>query len=77
MKTELFPSKFYLPLEYTISKALSNYVELDFKDEGQSGFTGDTARGKSVSSDHDLKRLPRSSISIYKGGGIFTPSSTR
>ena len=42
MKTELFPCKFYLSLEYTISKALSNYVELDFKDKGQSSFTGDT-----------------------------------
>ena len=41
MKTELFPGKFDLSLEYTISKALSNYVELDFKDKGQSGFTGD------------------------------------
>ena len=41
--TELFPLKnFYLSLEYTISKALSNYVELDFKDKGQSSFTGDT-----------------------------------
>ena len=34
--------KIYLSLEYTISKALSNYVELDFKDKAQSGFTGDT-----------------------------------
>ena len=42
MKTELFPGQFYLSLEYTISKPLSNYVELDFKDKGQSSFTGDT-----------------------------------
>ena len=42
VKTELFPWKFYLSLEYTISKALSNYVELDFKDKEQSSFTGDT-----------------------------------
>ena len=43
MTTELFPRKCYLSLEYTISKALSNYVELDFKDKGQSSFTDDTA----------------------------------
>ena len=42
MKIELFPLKFYLSLEYTISKALSNYAESDFKDKGQSSFTGDT-----------------------------------
>ena len=29
-------------LEYTISKALSNYMELNFKDEGLSNFIGDT-----------------------------------
>ena len=46
MKTELFPLKFYLSVEYTISKALSNYAELDFKDKGQSSFTGDTYHGK-------------------------------
>ena len=34
MKTELSPLKFYLSLEYSISKALSNYAELDFKDKG-------------------------------------------
>ena len=42
VKTELFPLKFYISLEYTISKALPNYVELGFKDRGQSSFTGDT-----------------------------------
>ena len=31
-----------LSLEYTISEALSNYVELDFKDREQSSFTDDT-----------------------------------
>ena len=41
VETEPFPLKFYLSLEYTISKALSNYAELDFKDKGQSSFTGD------------------------------------
>ena len=38
VKTELFPLKFYPSLEYAISKALSNYAELDFKDNGQSSF---------------------------------------
>ena len=42
MKTKLFPLKLCLSFEYTISKALSNYVELDFKDKGQSSFIGDT-----------------------------------
>ena len=35
-----------LSLEYTISKALSDYVELNFKDKEQSSFTGDTQHGK-------------------------------
>ena len=42
MKTELFPLKFYLSLEYTISKALSNHAEPDFNKKGQYSFTGDT-----------------------------------
>ena len=37
MKTDYFLENF---VSYTISKALSNHVELDFKDKGQSSFTG-------------------------------------
>ena len=48
MKTELFPGKFCLFLEYTISKTLSNYVELAFKDKGQSSFIGDTKAGQNT-----------------------------
>ena len=37
----LISMKTCFSLEYTISKALSNYMELNFKDEGLSNFIGD------------------------------------